>query len=107
MYPARYPEVIAVAAIDSFGEVADFSNLGTEVDLLAPGNNVVSTNLGGGFGVCSGTSMAVPHVTAAVVMMKALNPTLTYPEVKSILKDTALNGELNLIGALEMVKATM
>jgi hypothetical protein len=51
--------------------------------------------------------MATPHVTGAVSMMlaraKDLNKTLSLEDVKTILKETALNGTINLIGALEHV----
>jgi subtilisin family serine protease len=105
MYPARYPEVIAVGASNSFGEMAEFTNYSEELDLTAPGTNIVSTNVWrwGGFGVCSGTSMATPHVTGAVAMMLALDPQLSAQEVASILKYTAEEGELNLIDALRNV----
>ena len=107
MFPARYPEVIAVGASTPYGELASLSNSGDKLDLIAPGTDVVSTNLGGGFGVCSGTSMAAPHVSGTVAMMLALDPQLSSVEVKRILKETALGpedaGELNLVGALEKV----
>jgi subtilisin family serine protease len=107
MYPARYPEVIAVGAIDIFENFTEFSNTGVEVDVLAPGTDIISTDVGGGYGLCSGTSMATPHVTGAVSMMlaraKDLNKTLSPEDVKTILKETALNGTINLIGALEHV----
>jgi subtilisin family serine protease len=91
MYPARYPEVIAVGASNSLGEVTRFTNNGAELDVTAPGAQVVSTNVWswGGFGVCSGTSMATPHVSGTVAMMLALDPTLTAEEIKIILKETA------------------
>ena len=105
MYPARYPEVIAVGASNPFGEMAQFTNYSQELDLNAPGTNIVSTNVWswGGFGICTGTSMATSHVTGAVAMMLALDPQLGSQEVASILKDTAQHGDLNLIGALTKV----
>ena len=105
MYPARYSEVIAVGASNSFGEMTKFTNYSAELDLTAPGTNIVSTNVWswGGFGVCSGTSMATPHVTGAVAMMLALDSQLSAQEVASILKHTSEQGDLNLIGALKKV----
>jgi subtilisin family serine protease len=105
MYPARYSEVIAVGASNSFGEMTKFTNYSEELDLTAPGTNIVSTNVWswGGFGVCSGTSMATPHVTGAVAMMLALDSQLSAQEVASILKHTSEQGDLNLIGALKKV----
>jgi subtilisin family serine protease len=105
MYPAKYPEVIAVGAQDVSGNVAPFSNSGPEVDVLAPGTDIVSLDLGfDNFGICSGTSMATPHVTGSVALMLSSNDTLSPAEVKSILTQTAVGGELNLIGALEAAK---
>jgi subtilisin family serine protease len=107
MYPAAYPEVIAVAAMNSFEEIASFSNTGSEIDILAPGTNVVSSDIGGGYGLCSGTSMAAPHVTGAVAMMLARaqdgGKTMTPADAQTILKQSALNGKLNVAGALEEV----
>jgi hypothetical protein len=112
MYPARYPEVIAVGASTPYGEIAEFSNSGQELDITAPGINIVSTNVWkwGGFGVCSGTSMATPHVVGVVAMMLALDPGLSTTEIRSILQESARElkyspgiGDLNLTGALEKV----
>jgi hypothetical protein len=116
MYPARYPEVIAVGASTADGEMADFSNAGSELDLTAPGERVVSTAKSrdrrhrGGFGVCSGTSMATPHVTAAVAFMLALKADLDSEEIQRILWETSDGlldnqtvGDLDLVEALEKV----
>ncbi len=113
MYPARYPEVIAVGSSDAYGDMTGFTNFDDTLDILAPGTDIVSSDLGNGFGSCSGTSMSAPIVSAAIAMMIAydqqLDSNLTSMEqIKSILKETADPtasgvGDLNLIGALEGV----
>lgn len=66
--PARYNSVVAVSAIDSSNNLANFSSNGPEVELCAPGVNILSTIPGGGYGKKSGTSMACPHVTGAAAL---------------------------------------
>ena len=68
-YPAAYPESIAVAATDFSNTAPYWSSRGPEVDLAAPGVSIYSTYKGKKYATFSGTSMASPHVAAAVAFV--------------------------------------
>ncbi|SHI07857.1 S8 family serine peptidase, partial [Clostridium grantii] len=70
-FPAAYPEVLSVGAIDENGSIADFSAL-EGVDVYAPGSDIYSTFINGRYESMSGTSMAVPHVVG-LKCLKAIN----------------------------------
>lgn len=69
LYPARYPNVIAVGAVDNANNRAGFSNFGPELDLVAPGSLIYSTVIGG-YGYKSGTSMAAPYVSGLAAILR-------------------------------------
>ena len=68
LYPARYPQVMAVGATNFTNQPAPFSNYGPEVDIAAPGENIYSLWPGGTF-TQSGTSMSAPFVSGLAAIL--------------------------------------
>lgn len=68
-YPGFYNEVIQVGAIDFQKKIAPFSNTNDEIDIVAPGVNILSTYLDSKYAKLSGTSMAAPHVSGALALI--------------------------------------
>jgi len=88
-YPAAYSSVICVVATDNKNQLASFSNLGGE--LAAPGVSNYSTFLGSTYRYLSGTSMASPHVAGAAAVVMSACATCSTSEVRSLLRDTAVD----------------
>jgi thermitase len=89
-YPAALPGVIGVGAVSSNNVRASFSNYGAaNCDIVAPGVNILSTVLGGGTAMESGTSMATPFVSGCAALVWARNPMLDATGVANLLQNTA------------------
>lgn len=88
-YPAAYPEVFAVGATSNTHERASFSNYGDYIDVVAPGDSIASTYIGGQYAALSGTSMASPHVAALAGLIRSINPSLTNVQVMEIMRQSA------------------
>ncbi len=101
-HPGAARKVITVGAVDKAKTLASFSSTGpssgrlspaspvrlTKPDLAAPGVNIVSSVLGGGFASFNGTSMATPHVAGLVALILQKNASLSPTMVKKLLEDT-------------------
>ena len=90
--PGCISSTIAVGAVDSTDTIASFSSVGgpmADHGIVAPGVNIFSSYLGGGYATLSGTSMATPHVSGTIGLMLQSNPTLTPAQIKNTLFSTA------------------
>lgn len=82
-YPARFNNTIAVGAVDNQKRLAGFSSYGPELDIVAPGVNILSTfNENQNYFRMSGTSMAAPFVSGAVALLLSKEPGLDVFQVK-------------------------
>jgi thermitase len=86
--PAALDKVMAVGSTTESDYRSNFSNYGSDLDVVAPGSNIYST-LPGGYGYKSGTSMATPYVTGLAALIWSLNANLSPEEVSQIIQTTA------------------
>jgi thermitase len=84
-YPAAYAEVVSVAATDNRDQRASFSNANSDVEIAAPGVNVLSTYNGSNtsYSSLSGTSMATPHVAGVTAVIWNKYPTASASTIRS------------------------
>lgn len=88
-YPANYSSVIAVGAVDSTNTRAYFSSTGGKLEVSAPGVNILSTYLNGGYQQMSGTSMATPFVAGDLALLKQKYPSYSNTQLRQLLDSTA------------------
>lgn len=88
-YPASYDSVVSVAAVDDTETVADFSQTTTQVELAAPGVDVISTYPGNSYASASGTSMASPHTAGVTALVWSHFPNCNNYEIRNALGASA------------------
>ena len=93
-----------------------FSAYGKGVNVFAPGSNIMSTTMDGGYGPLSGTSMATPVTNGALAMIWSVNPSLTPNEAQEILYTTCDsigpkaifgNGRINVNRGVQLALSTL
>lgn len=118
MYPAAFDGVISVTAVDSGQQRATYANFGPTIDVAAPGGDTSQDRNGDGvsdgvvstggsdtsgsiqfrYPIFQGTSMAAPHVSGVVALMKSVYPVLTSQLVDSLLAAGKLTRDLGAVG---------
>lgn len=99
-YPAALKRVISVGGLGQEKQLYSDSNFGATVDIAAPGEDILSTDIDGGYQNRSGTSMAAAHVSGVAGLVIAANPDWTNTEVQETLIATAESLFINaLVGA--------
>ena len=91
LYPAAYSNVMAVASTTASDTRSSFSNVGSYVDIAAPGSNIYNTYYGNGYTSMSGTSQAAPHVAGLAALVWAKNPGYTAAQVWNRMTSTAID----------------
>lgn len=88
-YPSAYGETVSVGATASNDVLAGFSNYGSTVDLVAPGQDIVTTERGGRYASFNGTSASAPFVSGVAALIRALHPAFTPDDVRGVLVASA------------------
>ncbi len=98
VYPCAYKNVICVGSISNDGSISHFSNYGGYINILAPGDNILSTFpvikdpsffAVKGYEIKNGTSQASPYVAGAVAVLKGIYPEISEDEIKARLYNAA------------------
>jgi uncharacterized protein YjdB len=112
VYPAFFEHVIAVAATDRAGDISYFSNVGEWADIGAPGVDIYSTYANRSYpkdntryAKMSGTSMATPIVAGACALYMSAKGHVDPDTMERVLKETAVNGIVNVAGMMDTDEA--
>jgi len=90
-YPAGYDSVMGIGAVDAKTEIASFSTYNSEIDVAAPGVDILSTtsDSDSSYSEYSGTSMATPHVAAIAALLWSQFPDKSVDEIRNAIQETA------------------
>ena len=90
-FPGNHrPEILVVGAISNNGLKSSFSCYGDSLDVVAPGTNILSTDLNNSVTTSSGTSYAAPHVAGIAALILELNSDLTGQQVRDIIEKSTI-----------------
>lgn len=101
--PGSLPDAITIGATDAEGKIADFSSRGPnnfpgssaiKPDFMAPGVETASTYLDNSYARLSGTSMAQPHASGAILTILSKYPDLSHDQLRAVLAEGAIDGGL-------------
>lgn len=116
--PACGSKVVGVGSVNKQDMKSGFSNAGSQVDLTAPGENIITTNYNGGYSSFSGTSAATPFVAGAAALLKSMQENPSAYRIKEALirnakdlgasgKDYSFgNGRLDVAAAYDYIKSS-
>lgn len=127
IFPCAYPNIICVGAMTNNGEIAKFSNYGGNVDVMAPGDSIMSLTSRAvmpelfsirGYDIKNGTSQASPYVAALAALIKGTYPSIKINELSARIFESAnkapqdqerdktvLHGMINIEKALAMAES--
>jgi len=88
-FPAALVETISVGASTINDYLAGFSSYGANTDLVAPGDSILSTAVGGNYSLVNGTSFSAPIVSAVSGLILSNEPDFTPQQVRNILKSSS------------------
>ncbi len=99
VYPANYPDIICVGATDQDNRIAEFTNTGEQMDLVAPGVDVETVNQEGDSIKMSGTSAAVLHAAGVAALTWSVDRSLSIEQLKAVLyKNSTFLGDPMIYG---------
>lgn len=90
-FPAGYSFALTVASVDGENRKAGFSNYGSDVDVVAPGVDLVSTFWDGQYVAWSGTSFSAALVSGEAALIRSLRPDLRVDRVARRIEESCLN----------------